>query len=463
LDSTLPAATSDSTEPLRRTVRDELSDQRLIIFMMFGVIFFEWPFAAASRIIGFYTNSDFLLNNDIGDGFALLLSFFAAITGLYASARRGMSASVIVATMCVVGIFLIQLVSAALNPVELGAWGNPQDEFLRSVTLLGQLLAFTCLPLNFNQVTPRYIRSYWGLYVSFMLIGLIVTILQSIGTLPNFYFQWFGSQRLPRPAGGLAHPHYYAVITSLTLFILVLLRRDNRISVGWSLILTMATILAVILSTSRVGFIVLAIGLVRSGRDLTQLNWSDYLVSLILGTMVAVAVVALSIFAGVKISGLENLWDIFFSFVGDDKVDVFRGRGTSWSVEIDYISKDVMHFLFGYGYQPFVSHNLILRQMQVTGFFGALFYIILLTLTFRHALTSTMFGYKKLIATIIIQVIVASSMFPVMVSQLTLAAILVVLAFVSLGSRGFFEGGVMPLPIRQPGALRYRGGDSRHL
>lgn len=415
----------------------QLLGHRIIPKIAVSIFFLSWIIAIVMRFIGEMAGIN-ILRDTVPIKGAIAASGFLTLSVLIVSGiRKSRFLSVYLLSFFMLTGFLTAHLVAS-TPAEANSWNTTPFEFLRSFSLGMLFLAIfyvrkeTNIDLNF---TYRSVIPLYFLTIAF-------AYLQSLNILPNFYFQWYAGNHLPRPTGGMDHPHFFSLMLLQGMCLAALLRSRSRISKRAESYIIIAFFIGIMLSTSRVGlvsaiFFITALAILRA----LQKNPSQVIV---LSGAAAYLLLVLGIFVALNWSLLSETpeglaAEVFFSafydsfFAVDDERVFLRGRSEHWATEISFISRDSFTLLFGYGHQPYVSHNLLLRQLQVSGVLGTLAYVTMLVTTIAYWLKLSQSVTRPVVLAFILATLLASLTFPILVS-IPFVSGLVLLGLVSIGS-----------------------------
>lgn len=385
-------------------------------------------FAISLRVSGSLTGIAFL--RDVLPAQALYLILNGCLALLMIRGARALSRMGVFATLSYFYLLsMLALHVVASPPAAPDAWNTGPTELARAFAL--QTMMLTAILVGATPTMSRKQAVFClKLIIATGVFMVAVACLQLAGLVPHFYFQWYQGSHLPRPTGGLEHPHFFAVFLVLAIAATKWLRTSGSLSrwVYWLLFLALSA--GIIISTSRVGVLAFCVYLLAeslaSSRTMDRLAKKLIAISSLLVLGAAVAGTVWILFPTSSAAHFMEVFTSAFisSFSGDASDGEFlRGRGSRWGHEIDLIMADPMSMLFGYGHQPFVSHNLILRQLQVSGLSGTTCYIVMLGVFLATIVARAAKNSRPVAIGITASVILASLTFPVFVSITIISAI----------------------------------------
>lgn len=401
----------------------------IALFFISGIVGVFVRFSGDFVGIGFLRDTLPIKAINLGVGFAI---FF--LTMVYGMWRQRYAAIYLFAFFLLTWINLGHLVFSA--PAKPDAWNTIPFEALRSFGLGWYIYAGFSISKN-TLISHRKI-SMWVLYSSILLV--LFALLQSIGILPNFYFQWYGGFHLPRPTGGLDHPHFFALLLVQSSCLAVISFEQKTIRKRTAIFFMIAFFIGILVSTSRVGLIAEVVFLTVYAY--LRLDFAR-LAILAICLIFAVALFTLWItlnWGVVSHWSIVNSVTVFLSAfqesfgVGGSDGQFLRGRGERWEHELELITAAPETLLMGYGHQPFVSHNLLLRQMQVSGIVGTLSYLTMLVSFAFFWISKVPRNARAPIYAFFASFSVSSITFPVFVS-VTIVCGVVLLAALTISTR----------------------------
>lgn len=402
----------------------------LLCFVVANLV--EWPGSAIMRLAGSYTGSALLKGASPADAITAVLCLVAATLALFLPARQIVTRWLFL--LCAASLVLILGVQALLGDPEVAnAWNSRGEEIARTVTILLMYFAFFQLTSSAIGVSRRVSSwSFWSIYACGA-ICFVFCALQSRGILNNLYFQWFVNAHLPRPAGGFSHPHYYAASCVIAAAAVMMMARRRYISTTHAFVYAALMMVGTALSTSRVGLISAILSLLLYMAFVARRN-PGRLVIIGASSLVGVILLVLGIGVLATVSddvakmfrGVTHAYEVFTSVFGGDGGDILRGRGDHWAHEIEIITDDPAKLMFGVGYQPYVSHNLFLRQLQVSGIFGTLAYAGILIALVMQSRNQARPADRDLVWVAWLPILISLNTLPILTS-VTLNAALVLL------------------------------------
>ncbi len=305
------------------------------------------------------------------------------------------------------------------EPPDTGSWNTPAFEIARFFSLH----AFMLLPFYINQSNrlknvsaPSSIITFIGLFMCF------IAVLQVLGILPHYYFQWHEGFHLPRPTGGFTHPHFFCGVLLICIANIYHQYNSRRITRRKKNLYIILFLSGAIISTSTVGIIMVFSGwlFIEYQKIKNLLIFFIKHLPVLFFLMLLVVVIM-----GIWYDNLEESRLYLFYSAFTDKVstlfdfgteDFLNKRGDLWRTEIELISASLTTTFFGHGYQPFVSHNLILRQCQVTGVLGAFSYLVGIVLWVKYVMGRLGRKNRAVFLIPVIGLTLGSITFPVLVS-----------------------------------------------
>lgn len=346
-------------------------------------------------------------------GIGLVVCLMTILTGVQRDIYAGIY---LFAFTFLLSINIVHLFFSA--PATVDAWNTIPFEAIRFFGLGWYVYAAFLISDNIRLPLRKVIM---GVLYSCSLMT-VFSILQGVGILPNFYFQWYGGLHLPRPTGGLEHPHFFALLMVMATCVAVIGFEKKIITKRRAVYFGMIFLIGILVSTSRVGLIAEFVFLmVYSYLRLDFSRLTVLFIALILICILATlwAMINWKVVSQWPIMDsitvfLSAFQESFSSDAGDGRF--LRGRGERWAHEIELITASPMTLLFGYGHQPFVSHNLILRQLQVSGIIGTLCYVTMLLAFIIFWISNVARKDRAPVYAILLSFAVASITFPVLVS-----------------------------------------------
>ncbi|WP_152983446.1 hypothetical protein [Stenotrophomonas chelatiphaga] len=398
-------------------------------------------FAIVLRVAGSVTGIPLLREALPAQVLYLLLN--GCLAFLMVQGARTLTRSGLFATLAYIYLLsLLALHLIASPPAGPEAWNTGPTELARAFALHTMMLTAVLVSSN-GAVSPKQAVLCFRLIIATGVFMVAMSCLQLAGFAPHFYFQWYGSSHLPRPTGGLEHPHFFAAYLVLAIAASKWLHIAGYMRTTSYRVLFLVLASGIVISTSRVGVLafaayLLAQALASSG-TMTRLVKR---VSAFFAVVALAATTAAAIWMLLPDSAAAHYMEVFASafissFSGDVSDGEFlRGRGSRWSHEMDLITADPIAMLFGYGHQPFVSHNLILRQLQVSGITGTVSYLFLLGAFLASIVTRADQKSRPVAVGVTSSMVLASLTFPVFVSVTIISAIsLLIVASRALYSR----------------------------
>lgn len=417
----------------RAPVRDYTLLATFLLLCFVATNLVEWAGSAMMRLAGSYTGSALLKGAAPADAIAAVLCLAAAALGFFLPARQLVSRWLFI--LCAGSLVLILAVQAALGDPEVPeAWNTRVEEIARTVTILLMYFGFFQLTSSSAGVSRRASAwSFWSIYVCGA-ICFVFCVLQSMGLLNNLYFQWFETAHLPRPAGGFSHPHYYAASCVIAAAAVMMMARRRHIRMVHAFIYAGLMMGGTALSTSRVGLISAILALLLYMAFVARRN-PGRLVIIGVSSLVGIVLLVLGVGVLATVSddvakmfrGVTRAYEVFTSVFGGDGGDILRGRGNHWAREIELITSDPGRLMFGVGYQPYVSHNLFLRQLQVSGIFGTIAYAGILVALVMQSRNQARPADRDLIWVAWLPILISLNTLPILTS-VTLNAALVLVA-----------------------------------
>jgi hypothetical protein len=401
----------------------------------------EWPGSAVMRLVGSYSKVGFLQNATPADAIAAGLTLVAAGLLLFVP-TRSRAAFWAFLLSCVTLLMLLGVQAAFGAPEVPDAWNSRFDEISRTGIILMMYFVYFRLAASTVGISPKIARfAFWTIYLSGALC-FVFAVLQSMGLLNNLYFQWYINAHLPRPAGGFSHPHYYAASCVIAAAAVMMMARRGYISQVHAMGYAGVMLIGTALSTSRVGVISAILALLVYMAFVARRN-PGRLFAILMGTLVAMVLGVLAIAVLAEFSdtiagsfrGVTKAYEVFTSVFGGDGTDMLRGRGAHWTHEIEVITNDPGELLFGAGYQPYVSHNLFLRQLQVSGVVGTVAYAILLVALIAETRNRAAPSDRDLIWVLWTPILVSLNTLPILTSVTLNASIMLIALLATLPAR----------------------------
>lgn len=372
--------------------------------------------AVAMRITGEMHNILFLKNTLPAKAFISIIAFivfFLMIKAIRVAKEKNYLLTYFSCYLIILGLLVFHLIFSP--PAETKDWNTHLFELMRFFSLHAVMAVPFFYDEKINAKTKKIIFNIL-LYVGVLLF--IIAFLQIFDFIPHFYFQWFESYRLPRPTGGLNHPHFYSIILLVSMAAVYAYYTNKHPVIKYGLIILL--FIGIFISTSRTGLIASLVFIIYM--EITEKE--NRKMRFLLSKLTVAACLFIAIYAAIKINKdlgifMESFFRSFYDSFGvaslnDDKF--LRKRGYLWKIELDVIMKSKTSLLIGHGNQPFVSHNLFLRQMQVSGFIGVIFYFFMLYAFFVHAYKKSSEENKNIVVGLAISLAIASIIFPVMIS-----------------------------------------------
>lgn len=408
----------------------------LITAIMLAVFLATSLFESASRVIGTIIEEEVLIEAVFIQAFSVLVAGAVLIsTFTFGAGKTGFVFIYTTAFLSLTALVLTHLMFSP--PAQPNAWNTIPFELSRSLVLGCFILAL--FNLMRARRMPKVLLSRTAkafLIVCFLLV--IVAILQRFNQLPNFYFQWYNGRLFARPAGGFEHPHFFAMLLVLACATTIVAWEKKLIGKPVVALALLVFLSGIWFSTSRVGFVSAVAFFVSYGffrLDLKRIILNS--TALIFTTILAILIIALnwdSISQWQTMKSVEVFLSAFIeSFSTESSGGQFlRGRDERWAHEISLITATPQTLLIGYGHQPFVSHNLILRQLQVSGVLGSICYLVMLITAGAFWISRLRRSDRAPIYALFVAISVGSITFPVLVSTAIVSG-LVVLAAVTIG------------------------------
>lgn len=338
---------------------------------------------------------------------------------------------------CFAILLLTNLVHLVFGePALTDAWNTIPFEFLRFFSLGWYVYAGFLISGSSGSFVKR------ALFLAVISCSLMVVfaVFQKIGMLPNFYFQWYSGVQVPRPTGGMEHPHFFALLLVLATCMVTLGMEKGLLTSRHFVIFVSIFFIGILISTSRVGLIsgvlfLLSYSFLRYGLSKIFVLYSIALFVAVVGVLLVLLNWAIVSQWGAVESAFIFISAFQESFSADSGDGSFlRGRGERWAHELELITASPTTLFFGYGHQPFVSHNLVLRQLQVSGIVGTVCYLLMVLAFIRFWLVNISKDNRAAVYSIIFSFGVASITFPVFVS-VTIACGFVLLVAISMLDR----------------------------
>jgi hypothetical protein len=458
------------TQPTRRIrVSDGGRAVRATLFLALATLCLimttlaEWPGSAVMRLVGSYSHIGFLVDASPADAIAAGLTLVAALLLMFVPTRR--SPMFVTYAFCAGVLIMLLVVQAAFGPPEnADSWNTRFQEISRTSIIFLMYFVYFRLSDSTIGISPKIAGlAFWSVYASGLLC-FAFAVLQSTGHLNNLYFQWYVNAHLPRPAGGFSHPHYFAASCVIAAAAVMMMARRRYLSAIHAYAYTALMLVGAALSTSRVGLISAAVALLVYVMFMARRNPSR-LFAIVMTTIVGLVLAVLAIAVLSEFSepianafrGVTKAYEVFTSVFGGDGQDVLRGRGAHWSHEIEVITNDPGVLFFGYGFQPYVSHNLFLRQLQVTGIIGTIAYTILLVILIIQTRNRALPIDRDLIWVTWTPIFVSLNTLPILTSVTLNAAVMLIATLATLPHRaGRARFGAQVAPRSGAGNFRIR-------
>lgn len=372
----------------------------------------------------------------------LVAALTCSVTAIYFM-RGARNTGISLAAWGIILFLLLQLIAfRSFSGQEIGflglePWTTYEIEITRGAVIL-LMYGLYCSWSPSQEVGRRAVKAATRalvVYMAVMLLLLVYSILQHLEILATQYGQWVFGTHVRRPSGGFPHPHFYAVLNALAFPAILHLLRSEGIRQNTATILGFLMLLGSLISTSRVGVIITAANLILF------LHYSGALRSFAAYVSGAIVAVACVIYVASNLDYIREYIEVFFSFLSSDK-GVFRGRSNNWSVELSVINTSYLTLLFGHGYQPFVSHNMVLRLLQVHGIAGTILYAVFYFLVILKTIRSSSHDIKPYVNLTFLPIALGSITVPFLVSVPLNAAVLLMLTSATV----YYHRRVGPLP-----------------
>ncbi len=296
------------------------------------------------------------------------------------------------------------------------------EEISRSMIIYGMYIIFF---LNYNKASifdNRISFRFSKLIIYSLYILLFISFLQSFHILPSQYYQWVQGQHIARPSGGLTHPHYYAFLNSIGMAFALFLYKSNKINKNILYIFCVLMLIGALISTSRTGSIICLISLIFVAK-----SCDDMRVHKVLKYFIFIFIFIFIFYISYR-EEVNSYINVFFDFLTNHN-GIFRSRDKHWLEEIEFITMDLRTFILGYGYQPVVSHNIVLRQMQVSGLLGLFMYSFTIFSMFYVSIKGTDVRFRGCIYIALTSLLLGSITTSYLIS-LPLNSIIILLLFI---------------------------------
>lgn len=316
--------------------------------------------------------------------------------------------------------------------VNQSTWNTRTEELSRFIVIGLFYVLWISIDPSKTSLNLERLDQFGRVILKLVLVMLAVAILQSMHFLPNFYFQWVGNAHLPRPTGGMLHPHYFAALSASTIGLALFLNQRRAISLRYLFLYSASMVIAAIYSTSRIGLIIsfinFSIVTIYSIRYSTRRTIDTLVISIVISVPIS------AIYFDQLYLFISNKYDVFIMSIAADQGDVTRGRIVGWETEFQVISQTTESLLFGQGYQQFVSHNLFLRQAQVSGLIGLILYCGIIVSLVVRALRCVAKRFRLSLILTVLPAAICTLYLPILVSLAINAGILCTWMFLMIAS-----------------------------
>lgn len=416
--------------------RNTVSLFGLVTVMMFTLLFATSLLEGASRVVGAINDNEALQEAIFIQAFTVLIAgALSIITFAFRPPKTSLFFIYTIAFFLLSTLLLAHFLFS--TPAEPNAWNTIPFELGRSMVLGCFMLGLFNLA-GAPQISTASLAhlAKASMVICVLLVG--VAILQRMELLPNFYFQWYNGRHLARPAGGFEHPHYFAMLLVIGCAVAIVSLENRLVSKRLAIPIVFIFLAGIWVSTSRVGLVsalafFLSYAFLRLDLKRVILG-STLTLFLILLASLLVLLNWDSISQWQVMRSIEVFLSAFIdSFSADSSGGQFlRGRDQRWAHEISLITATPQTFSIGYGHQPFVSHNLFLRQLQASGTLGTICYLTMLATASSFWISRLARSDRAPIYAVLFSILVGSITFPVLVSTAIVSG-LFVLAAMSIG------------------------------
>lgn len=352
-------------------------------------------------------------------------------------------------------------------------WNTPAEGTIvnagRFVMGFAPLIAFFALVVGrLPTVTPRTVRRVLVLFLVACAAPTVITWMQFAGLYEMTYFEWIGGVRYGRPSGGYLQPSAIGRYLIFAVVALFLLRKGgmpllNRRPVLYASLQGIA-LATVFVSTHRTSLVIAVLVFLILHRPRLHIR---RLASVRLAQVTGSAALVLFLAVVIAGAGLEGralpeamsaieatssrVAQGFSSLTRDDGA-FLRGRGIRWGRTIDFLTSARPETRwFGLGWEPFESHNDLLRLLLVHGYVGTLAVWAVLAGAFATALHVTQgTGRLALWALAITLVLFGTTYHPTSFPNFMTTTAALAFSAVILLPRGPTSSGSAPADTRPP-------------
>lgn len=237
---------------------------------------------------------------------------------------------------------------------------------------------------------------YFAIFLVCCVVPISLAWMQLAGLYPFTYFEWIDGVRYGRPSGGYFQPSSLGrLMVFLALFSFVFPSASHR---GKALRVAAIVIasLTVVISTHRTSLVALLLVVlvpvvgawVRGKWHITRTTRSVLLFAIPVAAVIATASLLNAGSARYVQSAVQSFERLVSEFdtasdLGEDRF--LHGRGYLWGRTVEFVANaSPMDQFLGIGWEPFDSHNDLLRILLVNGWLGLLMYAAILCVPLRR-------------------------------------------------------------------------------